>query len=488
MKSHRIGTVVCLLMLLASGIGTAETLDDIIGDYQRKSGVPGLSVIVIKGDAVVHEGAYGLASVELKVPVTRETVYQTASTTKVFTGVAVMMLIEQGKLALDDRVTDIIPGLPEIWKDVTVHHILTHTSGIPDAMDIRGQAIADTPQTLFDVLAEKPLDYQPGDNWSYNQTGYVLAGEIIRIRSGLSFDEFCRQHIFGPLGMNSTSFGGVHHLIPDRASYYTADASGSLVPYVDGIYPELTWTGAGVNTSAHDFALFDIALRRGKLLKPETRKTMLSPVRLNDETVFRHRTGTTGYGCGWSHINYPDHPAVGMEGGHTNAYYRFAEDDLAIIVLTNFVGRESPSLLVERIASHFIPGFRSPVAQLKQLEDLLADNNPRARTLGRELADEAWENAGLLNSVAWVTVTTGPPSHRDMDTALRAAERAAVLTRHEDAGVLDTLARVHHELGNAAMAVHWQQRAVDQARDNQFRDELISTLTQYRQAPVADNK
>ncbi len=128
MKSHRIGTVVCLLMLLASGIGTAETLDDIIGDYQRKSGVPGLSVIVIKGDAVVHEGAYGLASVELKVPVTRETVYQTASTTKVFTGVAVMMLIEQGKLALDDRVTDIIPGLPEIWKDFTVHHILTHTS------------------------------------------------------------------------------------------------------------------------------------------------------------------------------------------------------------------------------------------------------------------------------------------------------------------------------------------------------------------------
>jgi CubicO group peptidase (beta-lactamase class C family) len=464
-----------------------SSLDDIIGEYLEQSGAPGLSVVVIKGDEIVHEGAYGLASVELKVPVSRETVYQTASTTKVFTGVAVMMLIDQGELALSDHVTDIIPGLPETWKEVTVHHILTHTSGIPDALDERGQAIAATPESLFNILAGKPLDYQPGDDWSYNQTGYVLAGEIIRIRTGFSFNEFCRKHIFQPLGMNSTSFGGVHHLIPDRASYYTADASGALVPYVDGIYPELSWTGAGVNTSARDFALFDIALRQGKILKPETREAMLSPVRLNDHTIFRHRNGTTGYGCGWSHIDYPDHPAVGMEGGHTNAYYRFIEDDLAIIVLTNFVARQPPSLLVERIAGHFISGFRSPNAQRREFENLLADSDPRARALGRQLVNEAWSNAAMLTSVAWVMATTDRPSHRDLDTALRAAQRAAALTRHEDAEVLETLARVHHEMGNAVMAVHWQQEAVGQAGDYRYRDELNSTLAQYKQALDASN-
>jgi len=212
---------------------------------------------------------------------------------------------------------------------------------------------------------------------------------------------------------------------------------------------------------------------------------MLSPVRLNDGTVFRHRTGTTGYGIGWASIDYPDHPAVGMEGGLTNAYYRFAEDDLAIIVLTNFVAREPPISLVERLAGHYISGFRSPLRQRRELESLLSTDPSRARVLGRQLVEMSWSNAAMLNSVAWIMVTKAPPSARDLDTALRAAERAAELLRHEDAGTLDTLARVHYEMGHLDLAIRWQRKAVEQAGNERLREELESTLHRYRQAADA---
>jgi len=482
MDRHRTCAILGLLMLIVPVLTPAGTVDEIVEAYQRQTGTPGLSVVVIQGGRVVHAGAYGLASIELNVPVSSETVFQIASTTKIFTGVAIMMLVEQGQLALSDRVSSIVSGLPEAWSEITVRQILTHTSGIPGALDEHEQAIADTPGHLFETLAGRPLDFQPGEGWSYNQTGFVLAGEIIRIRTGSPFDEFCRKHIFAPLGMTSTSFGGARHLVPGRASYYTADDSGALVPYLDGIFPEITWTGAGVNTTARDLALFDIALKRGKLLKPETMNTMLSPVRLNDGTVFRHRAGTTGYGVGWASIDYPDHPAVGMEGGLTNAYYRFTKDDLAIIVLTNLVGRQPPSSLVERIAGHYIPGFRSPLEQRRELRGLLAHDRARARTLGRQLVDGSWSNAAMLNSVAWIMVTEGPPADRDLETALRAAERAADLTRDEDAGVLDTLARVHYEMGHVDLAIRWQQKAVEQAEEGRLGEELRSTLARYRRA------
>jgi CubicO group peptidase (beta-lactamase class C family) len=482
MKSCVLKVVACLVLLCRPSIGATESLDEIIHEYLQSSGVPGLNVSVIKGDEVIHEAAYGLANVELQVPVSQETVYQIASTTKVFTGVAIMMLVERGELTLDDLVTGIVPGLPESWNDVTVYHILTHTSGLPDALDDRGRAIAESPEQLFEMLANVPPKFRPGDDWSYIQTGFVLAGEIIRIRTGLSFDEFCKVHIFRPLGMNSTVFGDVHHLVPNRASYYTKNESDALVPHVGGIYPPLTWTGAGVNTSAGDFARFDIALRRGRLLKPETVAIMHSPVRLNNGTVFRHRSGTTGYGCGWAHIDYPGHAAVGMEGGLTNAYYRFVEDDLAIIILTNFVGHEPPSLLLEKIASHFIADFLSPVAERRQLEHMLAAGDSSAAGQGRRLVDDSWSNAAMLNSLAWLIATTDSDGKRDLPTALRAATQAVALTGEADAGIIDTLARVHYEMGNTADAIHWQQGAVDLVGEDELKEALRSTLSEYRRA------
>jgi CubicO group peptidase (beta-lactamase class C family) len=482
MRALRRLSILCTALLVTSSVGASESLDNLVRDYMQTSGAPGVSIIVIKDDKIVHDGAYGLASVELAAPVTKETVYQIASTTKVFTGVAIMMLVEQGKISLSQHIREIVSGLPEAWDQVTVQHLLTHTSGIPDALDEHGRAIAESPDRLFEILETVPVSFAPGDGWSYNQTGYVLAGEIIRLRTGLSFDEFCQKHIFDPLGMKSTSFGGVHRLIANRASAYTAGAEGNLVPFLDGIYPELTWTGAGINTTTQDFALFDIALQQGRLLKPETMKTMLSPVQLRDRGVYRNRVGTTGYGCGWAQIAYPDHPAVGMEGGLTNAYYRFVEDDLAVIVLTNLVDREPPIALVERIAGRFIAGFSSPLARLRQLDFLLNEGNAKAGHLARELVEEGWSNPALLNSVAWDVATTGQPAGDDLETALRAARQAGSLTDHQDAGILDTLARVYFEMGDSDRALQWQESAVKLARDPQVKEELSKVLAQYIEA------
>lgn len=343
----------------------ADGVDDYVRAEMKKRHLPAVAVVVIREGKVVKQQAYGLANVELNVPAGEETLFQLASTTKAFTATAVMSLVEEGKLSLDESVRRILPGLPLAWNGVTVRHLLTHTSGLPDVVvnEDSDEVIAETRPEALRKLARMPLRSRPGAKWSYNQTGYVLLGMIIEKVSGVSYEEFMARRFFGPLGMTHTRFGDDREVVAGRASMYTRYARqtdrkvspAGLWTYRN-LYPSYLYMAAGLNTTVGDLAEWDIAMTEGRILKPATLAEMWRPVRLNDGKVFLLDNKTLGYGCGWLVDERPGHKVVGHTGSDATAYLRFLDDHLTVVVLTNCQGAE-PDDLAFGVAALYVPAL-----------------------------------------------------------------------------------------------------------------------------------
>ena len=353
------------LLLFACVPARADGVDDYVRAEMRKRHLPAVAVVVIREGRVVKEKAYGLANVELNVPASEETLFQIASTTKAFTATAIMSLIEEGKFSLDERVRRILPGLPLAWSGVTVRHLLTHTSGLPDVVlsEDSDEVIAQTRPEALRKLARMPLRGRPGAKWAYNQTGYMLLGMIIEKVSGLGFEEFMARRFFRPLGMTHTRFGDDRQVVAGRASMYTRYEQQSdqkvspagLWTYRN-LYPSYLYMAAGLNTTVGDLAKWDIAMTEGKILTPSTLAEMWRPVRLNDGKVFRLDEKTLGYGCGWLVDERPGHKAVGHTGSDSTGFIRFLDDNLTVVVLTNCQGAE-PDALIFGVAALYVPAL-----------------------------------------------------------------------------------------------------------------------------------
>jgi D-alanyl-D-alanine carboxypeptidase len=373
MMSRTILSLTFVLMALVPATARtaqADKVDDYIRAEMQKRYIPSLSLAVIQNGKVVKQKAYGLANVELNVPATPETVYQIASTTKTFTASAIMKLVEEGKLSLDDSVTKWLPEVPAAWSGVTVRHCLTHTSGLPDIVQdpCTLALVADTREGAIKKLASMPAPNKPGETWSYNQTGYMLLGMILEKVSGLKFEEFLEQRFFRPLAMTSTRFADSRDIVPGRASLYTRiESCGAEGPrlFRDKIqsaqpayvYNPYIHTGAGINTTAGDLAKWNLALDQEKVLKRATLDQMWSAAKLADGKVFRFG-GTAGYAHGWAVDDRPGHKSVGHSGGGSTAYWRFLDDKLTAIVLTNLQGAD-PDSLAKGVAALYVPGLAS---------------------------------------------------------------------------------------------------------------------------------
>lgn len=358
-------SLILILVALLPATACADEIDDYVNAEMQKRRIPGLSLAIVRDGKVVKQKAYGLANVELNIPATTETVYQIASTTKTFTATAVMKLVEEGKLSLEDSVTKWLPELPAAWSGVTVRHCLTHTSGLPDLIldQCTAKPIAETREEVLKKLAETPVLNKPGETWGYNQTGYMLLGMIVEKISGLSFEEFLRQRFFQPLAMTSTRYGDFREIVPGRASLYTrlescrnnepklGDKLYSAQPAY--LYPSFMHTAAGINTTAGDLAKWNLALDEQKVLKQATLDQMWSSARLMDGQVFRFG-GTAGYAHGWVLDDRPGHKAVGHSGGASTAYWRFLDDKLTVILLTNCQGGD-PDSLAMGVAALYVP-------------------------------------------------------------------------------------------------------------------------------------
>ena len=336
-----------------------QTVDSLMRAEMTRRLIPGAAVVVLRDGQVVKKSAYGLASVELDVPATTSTLFQIASTTKNVTGVAVMQLVEARKFSLDDRVTELLPGLPEAWRPVTVRQLLGHTSGLPDRIldPQTGVWIPGTPDSVIAKLARMPVS-PPGAAWSYNQTNYMLLGMLIERYGALPYRDYFRQRVFAPLGMSGVAFGDTRTVVAGRATEYTRLGIARGATRLTDLrafsyeYPDALYTAAGIFMHADDMGRWMEGVARGATLSPSSFATMTSPVTLADGKPYRFPDSPMSYGLGWVLIGPPEQRAFGGSGGGRAAVFFYPDDKLGVAVLTNLQGA-GPEGLVELVASAY---------------------------------------------------------------------------------------------------------------------------------------
>jgi CubicO group peptidase (beta-lactamase class C family) len=360
----RIAVILFLIGLTGSArVAVAQSpvgleLDRVVETQRTGQLIPGLSLAVCRDGKLIKSAGYGLANVELGVPVTPETIFQTGSVGKQFTAMAVMMLVDEGKIGLDDKITKYLPESPAIWKAVTVRQLLTHTSGIADyggEEGTMGKGVINfrkdyTEEELIQSFSKMPMDFAPGTKWSYSNTGYVLLGIIIHRASGKFYGDLLQDRIFKPLGMNATRIISEADIVPHRSSGYRL-VKGELKNQ-EWVSPSLNTTADGaLYTNVLDLAKWDAALYERRLVKESSYKALWTPARLNNgETV--------PYGFGWDLREKDGHPAVSHDGawqGFTMNITRLLDPHLTVIVMTNLdENNAKPEKIADEVAKIYL--------------------------------------------------------------------------------------------------------------------------------------
>ncbi len=336
-----------LLLFLLTVILRADEADEFIKAEMERQKIPGLSLAVVKEGKVLKAQGYGLADVENKVPVTPESVFKIASLSKQFIAAGIVLLGRDGKLCVDDKVSAHIPGTPESWKDITIRHLLTHTSGIVREAPAYDPYKVQPDLAVIESAFPLPLEFPPGTRYRYCNVGYFTLAEIITRVSGKPWAEFLHERIFTPLEMKDTQPTNAVMIIPRRVHGYE-QLGGALIHGTDNL--AVRPSGAFVSTVL-DLARWDAALDTDAPLPQAALAEMWTPVKLNDGSVHP-------YGFGWSLDPFESRRQVhhsGSLGGFRSHYARFPESKVSVIVLTNGSGAR-PRVIVEGVARLFLPG------------------------------------------------------------------------------------------------------------------------------------
>lgn len=349
---------------------SVAAVDRYLRDEVRRERIPGLSVAVLRNDRLLLARGYGFADVEDRAPATDSTVYQSGSLGKQFTAALVLQLADSGRLRLDDPIRRFLPEGPAAWDSVTIRHLLTHTSGIPDYTDSVVDLRRDyTEDQLVRLAAGLPLQFRPGDRWSYSNTGYVLLGAIIHRVSGEFYGDLLRERVFGPLGMRTARVISEAAIVPHRADGYRL-VQGELA-HQEWVSPSLNTTADGsLYFTVHDLARWAIGLDNRGVLSAADLEAAWTPVRLNDG-------GSYPYGFGWMLDRLRGRRRIGHTGswqGFRTSLQRFPDSRLTVIVLANLeqakpyaislavAGIVEPSLTPPHRLTRRLPGPTPPIA------------------------------------------------------------------------------------------------------------------------------
>ncbi len=340
-----------ILLLTATAGAQTDKIDDFVKAEMRRQRLSGLSLAVVKEGKIIKAEGYGLANVEHNIAAKPETVYQIGSISKQIIAAGIMLLMQEGKVNLDDNISKFLEGTPDIWKEITVRHLLTHTSGIvreaPGFDPYKIQNDADVIKTAYPL----PLRFAPGEKWEYCNVGYFALAEIIRKVTGKPWGDYLHERLFQPLEMNATRTTSKTEVVPNRADGY-AWKDGKLRNA--DIYFALRPSGAFLSTVL-DLAKWDAALYSDQFLKPSTREQMWTPVRLNSGTSYP-------YGFGWELNPVAGHKRVSHSGslpGFRATISRFVDDKLTVIVLTN-TDNADPGAVALGVAKTYIPELNPP--------------------------------------------------------------------------------------------------------------------------------
>lgn len=368
-RAMRIFPLISILALLmqarvALPQSKVESIDEYVQAQMVERRIPGMAVAVIRHNKIEKIGTYGKASVEFDLPVKPATSFSVASISKNFTAVAIMTLVEAGKLRLDDPIGSHLRDLPSAWRAVTVRQLLGHTSGLPDVNvdSYTTNTIAANPDEALRLLRDRPMEFAPGANWRYNQTNFMLLGMLIETLSGQSYTQFCEDRLFKPFKLRDAAFGDARTIVKGRATVYTTFRYGTGQPVamdhaevLNAEMPSMIYPAGGLNISIADFARWLTALLNGEIIGKDSLDTLWTPVKLNDGSIFQSPASSTlwSYGLGWVLGLQEPHPFVGGAGGIRTAFFIYPKDDLAVIVLTNSQGSR-PESLVEGIAQQYL--------------------------------------------------------------------------------------------------------------------------------------
>ena len=336
-------------------------IDRVVSEEMSAHKVPGVSLVVLRKGKIVLLKSYGLANVEHQVPVKPETIFQSGSMGKQFTAAAVMILAQENKLSLDDHISKYFPNVPATWKDITIYHLLTHTSGLgdyPPEIDLKRDY---TEAEFLAAFTKPPLDFEPGTSWNYSNVGYVTLGILIGKITGKFYGDFLKERLFQPIGMTMAQVISEADIIPNRAAGYRL---------VRGELKNQEWVSPSTNSTADgsyyvsilDLAKWDAALYTDLPLTQSSREKIWTAAKLRDGA-------TRDYGFGWHLGNYHGH-RLAFHGGAWQGFktfiIRFLDTDLTIIFLANS-WETRDFKLARALASAYYPAFALP--NVKTIDD-----------------------------------------------------------------------------------------------------------------------
>jgi CubicO group peptidase (beta-lactamase class C family) len=360
-----------VIFVTSTCLAQQTKIDRIVKQQMAANTIPGVSLAVLRKGKIVLLKSYGLANVEHRVPVIPETVFQSGSIGKQFTAAAVMILVQENRLSLEDKISKYFPDVPDTWKEITIRHLLTHTSGLgdyPPEIDLKRDYTEDE---LFASFKKPALDFEPGSSWNYSNAGYVMLGILIRKITGKFYGDFIKERIFQPLQMTTARVISEADIVPNRAAGYRL---------VQGELKNQEWVSPSTNSTADgslyfsilDMAKWDAALYTDRPLAKSSRDKIWTPARLNDGT-------TKDYGFGWHLGDYHGHRVVfhgGAWQGFKTFIMRFLDTELTIIFLANS-WETRDFKFIRALASAYYPAFALPEVKT------IADTEPKTTSIVR---------------------------------------------------------------------------------------------------------
>lgn len=422
MRKISAAVVFCLHLCISAGAqAPAErAVDSFLRSEMERQKIPGVALAVIKdGKPLVVKG-FGFANLEHQVPVKPETIFQSGSVGKQFTAAAIMLLVEDGRIALDEKISKYLEDVPEGWKNITVRHLLTHTNGLasyPEDFDFRRDYTEDE---LWSRIKQVSPAFQPGERWRYSNLGYATLGLVIRRVTGKFYGDFLHERVFRSLGMTTTRVITEADIVPNRAAGYRL---------VDGGLKNQEWVSPTINTTADgslylsvlDMMKWDSAWHEDKLLTKQSKALAWTPIMLSDGTK-------APYGFGWE-INVVNGRRLIEHGGTWQGFEshisKYVDDDLSVIVFANLRGARVRSI------AHDIAAIVDPDLTPKSMADNEPATTARHLSLLRAMIDGTADRS-LFTPAGAEAIFPLVEKAREQMKALGAIEKIEVLDRRSE--------------------------------------------------------
>lgn len=392
------------LLLFASLAGSvrADAIDDYINTEMARQNVPGLALAIVRHGQLVRAQGYGFANLEHRVPVHPDTLFKSGALGKQFSAVAVMLLVEDGKLRLDESVRTYLPDAPRTWAPITIRHLLNHTSGLQPypAGEFRRDY---TDDELLRIIYRQPLNFAPGSRWGYSYTAYVTLGLLIKKVTGEFYADLLAKRVLAPLGMHTARLIDEIAIVPNRAAGYEL-REGEL-RNAEWVSPTANSTADGsLYLSVLDYARWDAALLGRKLLEPESWSEIGRPARLASGRTYP-------YGFGWF-IERGSGQEIWRHSGSWQGFktfsIRYLGDELTLVALANGDGGD-PARVVRHVAGMLDPKLAQPPGTP------IEDREPRITTELESLLQQITEGKAEIKSFAFVS----PQDFADLMSAYR---------------------------------------------------------------------